>query len=290
MSSVHRSECRSRRSPSLCLLLVVAATSEAQVSESSGAISSADIEQSVASSLPKLQGRSAAVGATLDLTRSFETRTQWTFVATILPGSHFTGADNGLVDGGALAQCFVNNLTPNCKYAIPKRDSDWFSIPIELYSAEVVFRGANSTRPLLMIKTGSAHGGNGSHLVFTELFTYDRRLNKFQSVFSTATGSNNNQKTSFIKEGPLRGDVVLNKPAGCCYRIEVYRQAASGQYVSILGYRSRTVYGDRNPLSVSDSEMPEILRRLGLWRASDPLPIPHEGCTPVMRAGEEWCQ
>jgi hypothetical protein len=130
-----QSECRNRW-PSRCLLLFIAATSAAAATESSGQISSADITQNVISSLPKSQGRSADIVAHLDLTRSFQTRTRWTFVAALLPGSHFSGAEPGPVDGGALAQCFVDNLMPHCTYGTPKKDFDWFSTPIELYSAQ----------------------------------------------------------------------------------------------------------------------------------------------------------
>ena len=284
------SECRPGQLSLMCMLLFMAVASKTLASESSRQISLTAISQSVISSLPKSNGQSAHITAILDVTRPFDARTQWTFVAAILPGSHPDGADIQPVDGGPLAQCFVNNLASHCTFATPKNDMDWFSTPIELYSAEVVFRGANGTRPLLMIRAGSAHGGDGGHSIFTELFTYDRRSDKFHSVFSNATGSNNNQKTRFVEEGPLRGDVIVDEPAGCCYRIEVYRLGASGRYASILRYRSYTVYGDGNPLSVSDSEMPEILRRLGLWYRGDALPIPHEGCTPVMRRGEEWCR
>jgi hypothetical protein len=290
MSDANQCECRLTRLVSLCSLLLVIATFEAAANESSGQVASTDITDYVVSALPKSEGRSANVVGNLDLTGPFDTRTPWVFVAAILPGSHFDGGDAGPVDGGALAQCFVNNRKPRCVYGTPKNNLDWFSTPIELYSAAVVFQGANNTGPLLMIRAGSAHGGNGSHGIYTELFTYDRRLDKFRSVFSNATGSNNNQKTRFMEEGPLRGDVIVNQPSGCCYWVEVYRPGASGRYAKILGYRSHTVYGDRNPLSVSDSEMPEILRRLGLWHPGDALPIPHEGCKPVMRRREEWCQ
>jgi hypothetical protein len=275
--------------PLVCALLFIAVVAKAIASEPSRQVSSTVIEQSVISLLPKANGNRAEVVEDLDLTRLFETRTPWAFVAALLPGTHFDGAEPGPIEGGPLAECFVDGSTPHCTYP-PTNDVNDFSTPIEFYSAKAVFRGANSTHPLLMIQTGSAHGGNGGHLILTELLTYDRRLNEFQSVFYNATGSNNNQRTNFIEEGPLRGDVIVAEPAGCCYSIEVYRLGASGHYVSILGYQGRTVYGDRNPLSVSDSEMPEILRRLGLWRKGDPLPIPHDGCTPVMRRGEEWCQ
>ncbi len=290
MLDTHKPTRRSGRLPFVCMLLLMAPGSRAIASESSGQISSADINQAVISSLPRSNGQSARVTADVDLTHPFETRAQWTFVAAILPGSHSDGADTGPVDGGALAQCFVSHLTPHCAYATPKDDSGWFSTPIELYSAKVVFRGANGTGALLMIRTGAAHGADGGHGIYTELFTYDGRSNAFESVFSNATGSNNNQETRFIEEGPLRGDVIVVEPAGCCYRIGVYRLGASGRYISILGYRSHTAYGDGNPLSVSDSEMAEILRRLGLWHAGDALPIPRAGCTPVLRRGEEWCQ
>ncbi len=290
----HQSEYRLRQLPLLCLLLLVAVTSEALASESSRQISSKDITQSVASSLPKLQGRRADVIANLDLTRPFETRMQWTFVAAILPGSHFDGADAQSVDGGALARCIVENLAPHCTYATPKNDSEWFSTPIELYSARVVFAGANNTRPLLLIKTGSAHGGDGSHSIYTELFIYDRKSNEFRSVFSNATGSNNNQETRFIEQGPLRGDVIVADPTSSApfgYWISVYsRDRQDGYSCSPLQYRSATHYGDGNHLPVIDSEMPGILRRMGLWRPGDPLPAP-PGCSrPVLRYGEEWCQ
>lgn len=283
-----RSSCRSGL---LAFTLLLIAAPEAPANQSSTQISQADIDGSVVSFLPKLNGEGANIVARLDLGGPFDTQTQWTFVAAILPGSHTDGASEEPVKGGALTQCFVHELRPQCTYTTATNDSALdYSIPIELYSARVVYRGLDNTSPLLMTVTGGSHGGDGGHFVHTEIYGYERQLDTFKSVFSNATGSNNNQKTRFIEEGPLRGDVIVDEPAGCCYRIKVYRLGASGRYTSILSYRGRTVYGDGNPLSVSDSEMPEILRRLGLWHNGDALPIPHEGCTPVMRGGEEWCQ
>jgi hypothetical protein len=270
-----------------------AAISTAVVGERAATISSTEIERRVIASLPKSQGRGAHVVADLDLTGPFRTQTRWTFVAAILAGSHFSGADAGPVDGGALGQCFVDGVTPHCTYGIPKTDTDWYSTPIQLYSAEVVFRGANRTLPLLMVTSGSAFGGDGSHAIFTRLFTYDRRLNRFKNVFSHATGSNNNQKTRFLEHGPLRGDIVVDEPTSSApygYWISVYTWSGSDGYSLALRYRSATHYGDGNRLAVIDSEMPGILRRLGLWKAGDPLPAP-PGCThPGLRHGEEWCQ
>ena len=259
--------------------------------KSSAELSAAAIDRRVVSSLPAMNGESANVVAHLDLTRPFNLQGTRTFVAAVLPGTHTDGSSEDPVKGGPLARCFVQALRPHCTYPRKTTSSNLeYSIPIELYSAEVVFRGANGTHPLLMIQTGGSHGGDGGHFIFTELIDYDRHENDFRSVFSNATGSNNNQRTRFVDQGPLRGDVIVDEPTGYCYRIKVFRQGASGRYASILSYRSRTEYGDGNPLAVSDSEMPEILRRLGLWHKGDALPIPHAGCTPVMRRGEEWCQ
>lgn len=270
-----------------------AAISNAVVDKPAATISSTGIEQNVIASLPKLQGKGANVVADLDLTKAFGTRTRWTFVAAILAGSHFDGADGGPVAGGALGECFVDGLTPHCMYGKPKTASDWFSTPIGLYSAKIVFRGADRTLPLLMVSSGSALGGDGSHAIFTQLFTYDRRLNQFKRVFSRATGSNSNQKTRFLEQGPLRGDVVVDEPTSSApygYWMSVYTWNGSDSYSLVLRYRSATHYGDGNRLAVIDSEMPGILRRLGLWKSGDPLPAP-SGCTrPALRHGEEWCQ
>lgn len=290
----HRSECRLRQLPLLFVLFLIAVTSEAPASDSSVRVSSRDIAQSVASSLPKMRGQSADVISSLDLTRPFQTRMQWTFVAAILPGSHFDGADGHPVDGGALAQCFVESLTPHCTYETPENDSDEVSVPIELYSAKVVFAGADNTRPLLLVQTGSAHGGDGGHSIYTELFTFDRQSNDFRSVFHNATGSNNNQETRFIEQGPLRGDVIVADPTSSApfgYWISVYAgNRRDGYSRRALRYRSATRYGDGNHLAVIDSEMPGILRRMGLWKPGDPLPAPQVCGRPVLRHGEEWCE
>lgn len=222
-------------------------------------------------------------------------------MAATLPGSHFNASSGGMVDGGPLAQCFVNELVPHCAYAMPHNASrlSWFSIPLHFYSATVVFAGANHSRPLLLIRTAAAYGGDGSHAIFTELFRYDRRKNRFESVFSHSTGSNNNQETRFMEHGPLRGAVIVAEPtstAPYAYWVSVYVRDKDGRYFDrAVRFRSATHYGDGNPLSVIDSEMPDILERLGKWMPGDPLPIPRRlpaACTPhfFLRHGEEWCR
>ena len=79
------------------------------------------------------------------------------------------------------------------------------------------------------------------------------------SARSPSLKKSRHQQTRYVRDGPLRADLIVDTPSGCCYRIDVYRQDDSGRYARILAYRSHTVYGDGNPLLVSDSEMPESL-------------------------------
>ncbi|MBV9888065.1 MAG: hypothetical protein JO119_16100 [Acidobacteria bacterium] len=126
---------------------------------------------------------------------------------------------------------------------------------------------------------------------------YDPKADKFRSVFFNISGRNNNQECRFVKSGPLLGRVIAVYPTTdppFTYFVEIYKRADEGNYSRMLRYRGKTGYGDANSLPVIDSEMPEILRRFGLWKAGDPLPIPPrmpKGCTRlVLRKSIEWCE
>lgn len=259
----------------------------------------ARIDQAVLASLPSWHGKSADIIDHLDLARPFATRMPWTLVV-----AKFTGSPPAELsqteDAGPLAVCFVKELTPHCAYTLGLSDSSvsWFDVPYQLLSSRVVFAGAGRTHPLLLLVTAGPHGGNGSHLIETQLFQYDRQADRFQTVFSHGTGSNNNQETRFVEQGPLRGDVIVAMPTGTPpfgYWISVHTRARDGQFSHLaLRYRSRTHYGDGNPLAVIDSEMPNILHHLGKWKPGDPLPVPPQMpsyCRHnlVVVAGEEWC-
>jgi hypothetical protein len=284
----------------LGVLLMLAPVPRALAGQSPAPIPAAQIDRRVIAALPAWHGKRARIVDLLDLTRPFHTRGHWTFVAARLAGSHLDATSAEAVDGGPLAECLVQELTPRCKYTMPRRVSSpsWFSIPVHLYAAKVVFAGPGRTEPLLLVKARSVRGGDGSHVIFTTLFAYDRRADRFEAVFANSTGSNNNQETRLVQRGPLRGDVVVAVPtskAPYAYWIRVYARAEDGRYsVLALRYRSATRYGDRNPLAVIDSEMPNILQRLGRWKPGDPLPIPPvlpSGCAHhlLLRGREEWC-
>ncbi len=63
----------------------------------------------------------------------------------------------------------------------------------------------------------------------------------------------------------------------------------------MLRYRSATLYNDGNRLAVIDSEMPNIERRLGLWKPGEPIPTPKLGgngkpcLKPTLRHTELSC-
>lgn len=260
----------------------------------------AEVEQAVVASVPIWQGQKAIILKYLDLTQPFAALSPWTLVIAQDPGP---SAEPELEDHGPIAICLVKALVPQCTGtskvhpALGPAPSRFFQ-PYELFDAKVVYGGGGQTRPLLLIKTCSARGGDGNCNIETMLYQYWRSGDRFRRVFASSSGgSNNNQDARFVERGPLRGDVIVDHPtddAPYAYWMEVYAPGKSGQYGRILRYRSITRYGDGNPLPVADSETPEILKRLGLWKPGDALPIPPhapEGCAPlVMRHGEEWCK
>lgn len=272
----------------------------AVANQAAGRLPATEIDHRVLASLPTWHGNSASILDDLDLTAPFATQRQWTLVVARLPGSRLD-AFLERVDGGSLAICLVDQLTPQCKYTVPRTESSlsWFSVPVVFYSAEVVFAKPDRTHPLLLVSTGTTSGANGSHAIHTQIFAYDRPGNRFEILFHNAVGSNNNQETRFVESGPLGGDIIVAEPTQSApygYWISVYPWNGSHPYSSAaLRYRSHTRYGDGNPLAVIDSEMPNILKRLGKWKSGEPLPTPSHmspGCSDhlYLRGGEEWCE
>lgn len=262
-------------------------------------ISMAKIDQRVIATLPKWHGRSANVVDHLDLTRPFGIQSRWTFVAALLPGSRMNAVGD-TVHSGSLVICFVQELTPQCNYPaagisshLSRRENSYHFL-----AAKVVFAGANHTDPLLLVSTGGAFGADGNHAIYTHLFQYNRRMDRFEVAFHNMTYSNNNQETRFIRHGALRGDVIVAQPtetAPYVYWISIYLRNTKGKYSDlVLRYRSVTRYGDGNHLAVIDSEMPNILEHFDKWKPGEPLPIPRHlpsGCAHhlFLRGREEWC-
>lgn len=262
-------------------------------------LSQAQAEHAVVDALPIWHGKRAQIFKYVDLTQVFATTTPWALVVAQNPGP----SAREWTDHGPIAVCLVGGLDPRypqCTGAYWLKGDEgmaWFAQPYRLVAARVVRAGPHKTRPLLLVQTCSVPGGNGSCSIRTSLYQYVGNVSSFLRVFvHDSDGSNNNQAARFVEEGPLQGDVIVDYPtedAPYTYWIEVYGPRKSGPYARILRYRGRTGYGDRNRLPVADSEMPEILHRLGLWQPGEALPVPPrmpKNCTRLfMRQGEEWC-
>src|SRR6185312_11484489 len=269
----------------------------------------AQVERAVTASVPAWQGQDATVLKYLDLTQPFATASPWSLVVVQDPHPQ-----EGVMsdEQNPIAVCFVEDHTPHCMEfqqcgVTPSGEPDWYMAwftkscePARIFSLidlEVVHAGARNTRPLLLLKTADMGGVNGSRDIRTILYRYDRSANRFRAVFThDSAGSNNNQAARFAETGPLRGDVIVDFPtqhAPYAYWIEVFAPGKSGRYARVLRYRGHTGYGDGNRLSVADSEMPEILKRMGLWKQGDPLPVPTDrfDCMrPYLSHEEEWCE
>ena len=255
-----------------------------------------EIDQSVIAALSHQGAVKPKVISHIDLTQPFGTVTQWTFVAVQEGGQPATEIE----DHGPIHVCLVKASIPDCSenlYRQIGRAEPPFDTPYHLLASRVVYAGQNQSSPLLFVRLCGAEGFNGNCGIATALYQYEIGADRFVRVFQNLTGRNNNEATRFVERGSLQGDVIVDYPtenAPYTYWIEVYRASESGQYVRVLRYRGRTVYGDGNPLPVADSEMPEILSHLGLWKAGDALPVPPHlprGCSRLyMRRDEEWCK
>jgi len=279
---------------SLCYTFVTAAFWHHFLrAEGRKAIPAEEADRSVISTLLHQGVTKPKVVSHIDLTEPFGAVTQWTFVVVQDGGQP---ADD-FEDHGQLFLCLVKAANPDCAlhlYEQVRSEMPWFDTPYHLLAGSVVYANRSKSSPLLFLKVGGAVSGDGDCNIATALYKYDKGTDRFIRVFLNLTGRNNNQATRFVEGGPLQGDVIVDNPtenAPYTYWIDVYRAGDSGQYSRILRYRGHTGYSDGNPLAVADSEMPEILHRLGLWQPGDPLPVPVHlpmGCSHLfMRHGEE---
>ncbi|AYJ84647.1 hypothetical protein D3Y57_00655 (plasmid) [Sphingomonas paeninsulae] len=252
--------------------------------------------------LLSLAAASGALGAdrpiaTIDLAGPFATRTPSRLIITQseLPGESATGDP----EPGVIMPCLRHSRSPACDTALTARlDPDTpknnFDAPHYLRTAHVAYRQAGDRQPLLIVVLASIHAGNGGQLVGTQALAYRRDTDHFVRLFAHSTGTNNNQEVRFIEAGPLRGAFVTVEPttdAPFGYWVTVARSGgATAPYRNVLRYRSTTRYNDGNALPVIDSEMPQILHRLSLWRPGQKLTTPLSGCPkPTLRNGALWC-
>jgi hypothetical protein len=247
--------------------------------------------------------RPAPQGTRLDLEKPFHARSPWLLVVT-------EGApvkDYGDFDApGALTLCLQKGPVGPC-VSVPVTPAPWTTTPDDpnawaphyLLAAKVVFPRGPKAAPFLLVVTGSLNSGDGDQVVATQLLAYDSGRDAFRRVYSKSTGHNNNQEIRFITDGLLRGSVITAEPQEHLpynYWIVVDMLTPTGAYRQALRYRSATHQNDGNPLAVIDSEMPNIERRLGLWKPGDLLPSPSSAgdskpcIKPALKHSELWCE
>jgi len=279
----------------LCCALSTLMTPPCMFAQKPRTVAAKEIDRTVITALSRGGQTKPQVISHIDLSGPFSTVSQWTFVAVQEPAQQ--SADNE--EHGPIHLCLVKVAKPDCSesfYEKPDGEQPPDS-PYHLFASTIVYASENKSSPLLFVEVCGEEMFDGNCEIATALYRYDSEADRFVRVFLGLTGRNNNEDTRFVEHGPLRGDVIVVYPtqhAPYTYWVELYKAAASGQYGQILRYRGRTVYGDGNPLAVADSEMPELLRHLGLWQPGDALPVPAHlphGCSHLsMRKGEEWCK
>ena len=231
-----------------------------------------------------------------NLMTEFRTSSVWSLAAIRENVSN----DPDWVDHGPFFICFLKGQSSECAIgtgapATLKLKDD--TNPFDLYEVRVVQASPDGQNPRLLVKTCTEPSGDGSCGIHTTLYAYDKAADRFDTIFNNVTGHNRNQKTRFVESGPMQSDIIVNYPtddAPYTYWVEVHRQQSDGRYTQILKYRGKTGYNDGNALAVADSEMPEILRRLGKWKQGDPLPVPPKmpgSCASIYLEGTvEWCR
>jgi len=239
--------------------------------------------------------------SSIDLSKPFGTRSPWVFQATQGPD-----VDYGLGPmPGEITLCLSKKATgacdPSLLTALPvapafddPTDEPLFGEPHFLVKPKFISPKGIGHEPLLWVQTTSEPSIDGNRGILTQVLAYNRNKDYFYRVYSHLTdGSNNDQDIRFIESGPLRGDIISVDPtsdAPFAFWIVVNALSPSDTYRQVLRYRSATLYGDGNPLSVIDSDMPNIQHRLGLWHAGLPLPLPASGCPkPQVIHNELWC-
>jgi len=239
------------------------------------------------------------VVSSLDLSEPFRTRSPWRFTATQGPDVDDPTAGPGDKAPGPVTLCLSRDDGRTCDPAVTAAmkkmfPEDIFDLPHVLIDARVETLPPPDGRRFLFVRTGSLLSVNGDQRVITQALVYDRRQDRFTVAYAHSDGHNNNQEVRYITTGPLSGDLItVESPYGppFTYVITVSRLSPNGVFTPVLHARTATRYGDGNALSVIDSDMANLERRLGLWRPGQPLPLPASPCPkPRLVKMELWCE
>jgi hypothetical protein len=252
------------------------------------------------------------VVSSTDLTAAFHTKGTWSLIISQERSDDALPYDE--VGDGNLHFCFLHDGKTVCpdieihldcdrldgRPACPAgRTDSGFKSPYNHFGQVVIFYPkSRPQKPLLVVMAGGNWGGPG--FPFGPLiWSYDHTADQFDERLAVNRSANTNGESRFILDGPLAGDVIADQasyrrhPRSYAYEIVLYRLLASGHYALALDYYGKSSWGDGNALDVIDAEMPEIERRLGLWKPGETLPPAQNlppGCSVYLRNGLEWCK
>lgn len=220
-----------------------------------------------APSPPRVQParRPSAPAIDIDLARAMGTAGSWHLLAW--QGPPIPDPLTGDRVPGPVRLCLSRDGGRRCspdltRLLVPATGPDEFAEPHEVLAARVVHAGG---APLLLLRVGSLHSGDGDQRIATAVYAYDRAHDRFMQRFAQATGRNNNQEVRVLERGPLAGRIVSAIPTTTApfgYWITVHARDAGGRFRQVLRYRSSVRYGDGDRRAVIDAEMPAIERRL----------------------------
>jgi hypothetical protein len=171
------------------------------------------VDDTVIAHLKSRGSREPAIIGHSDLTKPFATISLWTLV--IAQDSAPPPEISDFEEHGPITICFVKDLAPDCSeklYENVPTELRWFGTPFYIRDSRVVYASPANKRPLLLLKTCGARSGDGNCGIATGLYAYDQRADRFYKAFGNVTGSNNNQDTRFVENGPLLGNVIVNYP------------------------------------------------------------------------------
>lgn len=238
----------------------------------------------------------AKIIARIDLSKPFHLPPGASFTATQAPDVQDPNGNPGDRMPGSIHLCIRAAVSAQCSPDLDDAlgyEKDNSPVSHFLQTARVVYPRGAKAAPLLHLQVGSLYATNGSQGHAGIILAYRPVKLRFEQVLRQVFGGNMNQEARYIESGPLKGGMITVHPtdnAPFSYWVTVHRLTSDYRYKQVLRYRSATHYGDGNPLAVIDSEMPNILSRLGLWRPGQPLPLPAGHCSrPHLVKTELWC-
>ncbi|WP_443747129.1 hypothetical protein [Asticcacaulis solisilvae] len=239
----------------------------------------------------------AAQVSSLDLSGPFHTRSPWTLTASQGPEvADPAGLDEKVP--GTVTLCLSRDRGRHCDPDVTGRFRDTTADDIYAqahFAASAIQHLPGATaRPVLQVRTATTYSIDGNQGIRFQFLLYDAARDAFVTAYDHVTGHNNNEDIRFVASGPLQGDIIVAEPTQdkpYAFWVVVNRLSGAGVYAPVLRYRSATAYGDGNPLAVIDSEMPNIQKRLGMWKPGQSLPLPEKTCLrPHLVRTELWCQ